>query len=247
MYFRYGSYQHPDNEAKLMSFVKNPHVSERGKRYVSRLEMHIQIEVVLPTNQSYTTAEAQLYLNNRILELINVYKSDYQDAIFYHDDGTPTQHKLINGGSVSGVRVKHQSWPRGDAAEYATTRTAYIILTADYTDIYSEIYSYSEVVRNIGTGGPRWRMQEFVSGIPIMVVLNQQTAQKIVQSGTAVGVEGYPLPYMLPLWPAYEHLDMREVTPGTPTHYGQGLLLYPLTWTFHFTLPSGSSTFPNIQ
>lgn len=244
MFFKYGSYQHPDNEAKLMAYMVRPQYSPRGKQAFVIGEMHVQIEVVLPTGTIYTTTTAQQYLNGRITEIIAAYENDYQDAKFCHDDGTPTKHSLDNATSISGVQIKHRTWPRGDAAEYATTRTGYVVLQATYINLYSELYSYSEIVRSIGTGAPRWRVQEQVVGAPVGVYLNQQTVQKVIQAGQAVGVEGYPLPFINPLWPQYEHQDIREVTPGHPQQFGQGWALYPISWAFHFTLPVAQNSIP---
>lgn len=247
MYLKYGGYQHPDNEARLMAFIVKPGYSQRGKRLTTVYEMHVQIEICLPLSMAgATTAEAQSHINDRIVELISVYENNYQDVSFHHDDGTKTRHSLDNANSLTGVRITHRTWPKGDGDEYATTRTGYVVFQAEYLTPDSQIVLFREVVRNIGTGGPRWRVQELETGNPIVVPLNQRTAQRVIQSGVAVGLQGYVLDYMIPLWPQFEHLDLREVSPATPRANGQGYTHFPISWTFHMTLPAAANNFPVI-
>lgn len=247
MYFKYGGYQHPDNEARLMAFIVRPDHSSRGKKMITTYEMHLQIEICLPVSMAgATTAQAQSHLNTRIGEIIDVYANNYRDAVFCHDDGTQTRHSLINADSLSGVRVTHRTWPKGDGDEYATTRTGYVVLQADYLTPDSQLVFFQEVVRNIGTGGPRWRIQDLEVGNPIVTTLNQKTHQRVIQTGVAIGLQGYVLDYMIPLWPAFEHLDLREVNPATPRANGQGYTHYPISWTFHMSLPAPANNFPVI-
>jgi hypothetical protein len=247
MFLTYGGYRHLDNEARLMSFIVRPGMTPRGKRATTIYEMHVQLEINLPVSMAgATTAQAQSYLNGRINEIVDVYSYNYQDVKFCHDDETPTRHSLINSESLSGVRVTHRTWPKGDGDEYATTRTGYVVFQAEYLTPDSQLVIFQEVVRNIGTGGPRWRVQELEQGNPIVIPLNQRTAQRVLQSGVSVGLQGYVLDYMIPLWPAFEHLDLREVTPATPRANGQGYTHFPLSWTFHMTLPAAANNFPNI-
>lgn len=247
MYLKYGGYQHPDNEARLMAFIVKPGYSQRGKRLTTVYEMHVQIEICLPLSMAgATTAEAQSHINDRIVELISVYENNYQDVSFHHDDGTKTRHSLDNANSLTGVRITHRTWPKGDGDEYATTRTGYVVFQAEYLTPDSQLVLFREVVRNIGTGGPRWRVQELETGNPIVVPLNQRTAQRVIQSGMAVGLQGYVLDYMIPLWPQFEHLDLREVSPATPRANGQGYTHFPISWTFHMTLPAAANNFPVI-
>lgn len=247
MFFTYGSYRHPDNEVKLLSYLSRSLYSPRGKRWMRVVEMHIQIEVVLDIGTIYTTATAQAFLKDRINEIITAYDQNYADATFYHDDGTPTPHKLTNANSISGVCVSHRSWPKGDPPEYATTRTAYLKLYAEYLDIDSEIWSWEERCINIGNGAPRWEMQELVVGYPTPVYLTQRTRQRVIQIGSAVGIEGYPLAYITPLWPQFEHGDRRRIEPGSPTARGQGYTHYPISWTIEQTLAVPQNNFPNLR
>lgn len=248
MYFKYGAFQHRDNEAKLMAFFVKSELSRRNRRVKMHYEMHLQLELTLPADGTvYTTTTAQAWLDSRIRQIINAYSLDGQDAIFYHDNGTPTRHSLTSGNSLSGVRVVQRSWPTGDGAEYATTRTGYVVLRASYADVESQLFEYSETVHSIGNGTKRWRAEELEIGAPRSYDLNQRTVQRVIQTGHAIGFQGYPLAYFGPLYgPQFEHGDLREVTPGHPRYMGNGYAYYPISWTFRFTLGTPVNSFPVI-
>jgi len=248
MRFRYGSYTHRENEAHLMAFFVRPRMNRRGRRVSSTYEMHVQIELVLPSTVDGTDKNAcQAWFTSEIQTLVNVYGENGKDAYFLQDDGTPTSHSLLSGPSVSGVTVHQRSWPRGDGAEYATTRTGYVVLRAEYVELDSPLWSYQELVTNTGSGGPRWELVPRIVGLPVDYILNMQTPQYVTQVGRAVGVLGYPLAYMSPLYPPkFEHTDRRIVAPGSPEFFGNGYMLYPLNWAFHFSLKQPQNNFPNI-
>lgn len=249
MRFSYGNFTHRDNEAKLMAFYVRHRLSDRGRRVSVINEMHLQIECTLPADGTvYTTATAQAWLAGRISQIINAYANDYGDAKFYHDDGTLTRHSMLNAGSLSGVRVVQRSWPSGDGAEYATTRTGYVVLRCEYPDVESQLYSLSEWVQSIGTGGPRWRMQDLETNRPRRYNLNQFTHQKVIQVGRATGFQGYPLSSFGPLYgPQFEHEDVRVVAPGHPRYAGNGFIMYPISWSFRFSLPIPQNSFPWLR
>lgn len=248
MRFRYGSYTHRENEAHLMAFFVRPTMNRRGRRISSKYEMHVQIELVLPSSVDSTDKDAcQAWFTSEIQTLVRVYGENGKDAYFLQDDGTPTSHSLMSGPSISGVTVHQRSWPRGDGAEYATTRTGYIVLRAEYVELDSPLWSYQELVTNVGSGGPRWELHSRVVGDPVDFILSQRTPQYVTQVGRAVGVLGYPLAYMIPLYaPKFEHTDRRIVAPGSPEFFGNGYMLYPLNWAFHFEFKRPTNSFPNI-
>lgn len=249
MFFKYGNFRHRDNEAKLMAFFVKHRLSPRGRRVSVINEMHLNLELTLPCDGTiYTTATAQAWLRDRISQVIDAYSVDGVDAMFCHDDGTPTRHSMLSAPSLTGVRVVQRSWPSGDGAEYASTRTAYVILRAEYADVESQLYELSEIVHTIGTCGPRWRMCDLQVGRPRRYDQAEYTHQRIIQTGRAIGFQGYPLAFFGPLYgPQFEHEDMREVAPGHPRYAGNGFVHYPITWTFRFSLPTPLNTFPVIR
>jgi len=237
MYFMYGSHRHPDNEVNLAKFQQFPVFSERRLRRTTRYRMELNGELQYATQAELTT---------KIGELIDAYSVDGLEACLYQDDGTPTRHRLANrSDSVTGTRVMYRDWPKGDAAEYATKRTFRIILEAEYLEPDSEITQANEVLAFRGAGGPIWDMAIPFSGNPIPVRRSFKSPQRIVQTGLIVGLTGYPLQYVPgPIFPAWEHVDRREVSPGSAKQYGRMLLDWPISYSYHFSLPSPINAIP---
>ena len=248
MKVRYRNLEHRDNEATMMAFIIRPRITPRGKRISSIYEAHLRIDLTVPTDGTVTTtAECQSWLNTEIGKVIDAYGENGGDLIFYHDDGTPTRHSLLSAQSVSGVTVRHRTWPKGDGAEYATVRTGYVVLQAEYIELDSPIWEYRETVRTVSTSGRRWRFQEREFGLPIAYQLNQRTIQHITQSGHAIGTLGYPLDWIAPIYDLNsEHEDLRVVEPSSPRQMGNGFMMYPIQWTFQFSLIVPQNTLPRI-
>lgn len=238
-YFSYGGHTHPEGEVVLTAYEVIPRYSDRGRRREATYRMHIMGELI------YQGAE----LNQKIAELIDAYSIDDQDAVLYMPDGTPTRHALYvnDPGNISGVHVAYRSWPKGDAAELCTTRTFYIRLEAIQLEPTSEIVWWQEQVRTIGTTGPQWAMIPQASGPPVPQVIYQQTPQTIIQTGMAVGLEGYPLGRMPgPLLPQWEHLDERVVETMSPQFRGRRYTDYGIRWAYKMTSPVPNNLFPNV-
>lgn len=235
MYFRYGSYQHPANEVNIDRFVISSRITNRGRRRSQIYQMHISGELLYST---------QSELTDRIQGLIAAYDQNFQDAGFFQDDDAPTPHRLPNSADcVSGVQVVQRSWPVGDAAEYATKRTFSVVLQAEYDRPDSEILEYSEQFQYLGNGGPCFEVVNQYEGDPIVQRLHEKTAQRIVQTGTSLGLNGYVLPFGA-AFPAFEHGNLRQESPGTPKQQGLRFQEYPFAWTYYMTLPAPVTTFP---
>ena len=249
MYFQYGGYRHPQNEVDLAAFMVYPKLSHRNRRATTVYEMHLHGQVNINDPSLLTPAQLQAAINARVSEIVDAYADDNKDAMFLHDDLTPTRHTLISDRSLSGVKVRRRSWPRGGQEEYATCRTFYIVLSAEYLEPSAEITYLVESVRHIGTGGPRFVVTENYVGPPTVQVVNQMTTQKIIQHGMAIGLEGWPRQgvHFSPLWPQFEHLDQREITPSLPQSFSNGWIEYPITWQYTFTLPYPTNTYPTLR
>lgn len=239
MYWRYGAHRHPDNEVNLVSFQQFPVFSPRGERRTARYRATIMGELQYSSQATLTT---------KINELINAYAYDGNDAGLFQDDGTLTNHHLLNTAScVSGVRVMYRDWPQGDPAEYATKRTFRVILEAEYLEPDSQITEFEETLIFQSDGGPHVEVYDVKRGPPIAVELARRTAQRIIQSGKIVGLQGYPLGVMPgPLFPANEHRHSRIVRVGSPRKYGNLYLDYPISYQYRFSLATPVNAFPNI-
>jgi hypothetical protein len=238
-YFKYGSHQHPNNEVNMTSMQILPRHGRRNMRHTRVFRMQLVGEIL---------ADNQTDFNTKISELINAYKDDDQDAGLYYDDGTATRHILRTAAadSVSGVRVVHRSWPKGDPAELATLRTFSIILEQEVIDRESEIVAFMETLRFFGNGGPRWQLIEEVTLRPFRQDnLNRFTVQRIVQRGQAIGLQGWIQPPS-PIFPNWEHGELRDWEFTSPEHFRHMYLYYPSSWSYSFSLPAPTGGFPNV-
>lgn len=236
-YFQYGSYTHPRDEVVLSSMEIIPTFSARGRRTERLYRLHLVGNIV----------ETGSALLTRIQEIANVYAFDFQDAGLYMDDGTLTPHKIPQNhpDNISGVRVAYRSWPVGDAAELATTRTFSIRLEATFREPTSEIVFFQESVRAIGDCGPRWVAIPQAVGPPVYRTIAQATTQMVIQSGIVVGYDAWPLPRVpSPYYPSFEHTDERIMELTGPRYRGNGFTDYTVRWSYRFELPQAYSTLP---
>ena len=230
MYFQYGSYRHTDNEVDITSLNIQRMYSPRNTMTFDRHTLIVQ---------GHLCVSGQAELRSAITALENAYSRDYYDAGLYHDDGTRSAHGLDNLDSINGVRIQSLSFPNGGDGEYATGRTYSIVLQADYLNLEDSIYSFSESIRLMGTGGPRWELVPTPAGPPYPLVQNLFTPQYIVQEGEAVGWQAQPvLPG--PLFPEnWEHTDRRVVSVRSPLFIGRhGKYMWPIRWRYMFSTVS---------
>jgi len=240
MFFRYGPYQHPDDEVLLQSFEQIPVRSPRGTRREVLSRMRVTGDII---------ATGQDAIAARIDELVLAYAEDYRDAALYHDDGTITRHALLNNvvQNATGVQITHRSWPRGDPAEYATYRHFSIGFQARYTELDSDLMEYRESVRKMGSGGPMYGFVTMSSGPPRRQTIADQTPVRIIQSGYAVGYSTYPLVYVPgPLYPDLEFVHLREVGIVTPSFAGQRWTDYTVSWRYEMASPVNVNPVPNL-
>jgi hypothetical protein len=245
MYCTYGGYRHDDNSVTLASFLVRPRFSPRGRRISTIYEVHLNGELINNDPTLTTPALLQAAMATKISALINAYSENYKDFFFRHDDGTATRHSLISADSISGVHVTHRSWPNGSGehGQYATLRDFEIYLTAEYLEEESELIAYNEWFHFHSTGGPMWKVDNTWDG-PNYQLIYPTTFQTVIQKGSAIGLRGYPLIYINSFFPQWEHVDRRQVEVGTPRSYRNGWIYYPIEWTFHHSLPFGTSAVP---
>lgn len=237
MYVTYGSYRHDDNTVTLSAYHVRSQYSPRHAKYCTSYEVHLHGQLIVNDPSLTTPAQLQAAQAEKISALINAYSENDKDFSFFHDDGTKTRHSLTTGNALNGVQVKARSWPKGDEAEYATLRTFYIVLEATYDDVEAELMTYSEQFHYIGTGGPKYSVTETYNG-PVYELEATRTAQRMIQTGHAVGWSGYPLVHINPFFPQWEHLDRREVVVHHPMRYRNAFRQYAVNWKFDHTLPS---------
>lgn len=238
MYFKYGTYQHPDNEVNLTNLMQRRVYSDRHRLLYTEHTLTVMGEI---------NGTSQADLRTKIAALIDAYADDGERASLFHDDDTESAHFLSSSNSINGVQVIDLSFPSGQPGEYTNCRTYQITLRAEYDNIEgtSDIVSFQESLRWIGTGGPMWEAYPVLVGPPVARVLFTATPQKVHQTGFAVGYRGWPL-VPSPLFPQWEHLDRRIVQPDSPKSYRNARRFYPIRWAFDMTTPGGLSGYPNI-
>lgn len=242
MYFKYGSYQHPDNEVCVVTFSRRRVHSHRNRIIKDVYEMHIAGQIIATSTDSDTNQDT---IKTRISEIQNAYSDDGEDAGLYHDDGERSGHFLNSLSSVNGVSVMYVEFPKGtEGAQYATSRWFKIGLTAEYLNIESDILVFSETLEFIGTTGPRWTYVPVKGNRPpVRVESYKQTPQRIIQSGMAIGLRGNPL-VPPPIFPSLEQQEKRRIRRGSPKSYRNNFLEYPVNWEYHMMSNTGLSGVP---
>lgn len=239
-YWFHGGYNHPSGEINIVNLtVRNIH-SGRGQQKHVLFTYHLRGEICADTTAAITA---------RIAEIEQAYSVEGQNCGLMIDASTPSAHVLSTNhqNNISGNRIiQRPSFPEGGAVEYATGRTYSIVIQALFASPESQILEYNERIQYIGTGGPRWYMREFPRGAPRPYITNEQTAQRVIQSGNSIGFNAYLEPFG-PMLPTYEHQDQRIWLPGTPNFHGQQYSEYPLQWAFYMSVPVSSAAWPSLR
>lgn len=231
----YGGYTHADNEVNLVRADYRTQLSPRGRKLNTVVTFHLFGELI-GTGSSLITAATNLML---------AYQNDYRD-FRYTVDGTQA-HALLNGSpdNISGVRVVHRSFAKGDAAELATKRSFSIDLRATYDTSEDDLVYWQESVRYIGNTGPSYEVIQTFTG-PYSQLTAMSTPQRIIQKGKAVGYFGYVLPPGSYL-PASEHQDQREVELTGGTQLGQAARFYTTEWVYRHSTGVYTEIFPQVR
>lgn len=247
MFFRYGSYSHPQNEVTLANFRIYP-MRENQIRIGTRFEMTIEGELYVD-NGLIDKDACQANLTNKIANLINVYKDDYKDAGFYQDNGNPTPHVLQSNhpDNLTGNIITHRNWPMGDGNEYATKRTFTIGIAAEFKSAYSQIVNYQDVISQVGDGGPlvRWYATRF--GPPQYDILHNQTFVQYKHAGFAVALDAYPSPPMPFYTRPYLLGHLTRIIRQSPQRYAQGFRMRGISWEYHYVLPAPALLLPTVR
>jgi hypothetical protein len=227
MYLKYGNYQHAANEAAV-TITRQAIFSDAGLQRGVRERWEIEGRLQAGDPASVTAA---------LDALAAAYSIQAQDVGFYLDSGEPTSHRIISAQTNGGVRVVvPPSFPQGKGAEYSTFRSYTIALEAEWLDPQATLIHWHETLSFKG-GGPKFAHLEPINGQPVKQLLKQATVFHATQTGEAVGYRNYPTP-ALPIWPAAEHVEQREVRyelprrmgpPGNPTYTE-----FKVTWSYQF-------------
>lgn len=224
-FYKYGSYQFEAGECDLVRTNVVNTLSGRGRRITKQVTHHIRATLI---------SDSQANLSAKIQAIQAAFSIDYQDAGLYLDAGVPSQHLLINDAfCISGVKVLQRSFPEGGGDEYVTARTFQATIMAEYDDADEHLLEWEESLEFTGTCGPIYEWEEGWFG-PERFQTAESSIQWVHQRGSAVGYGAIPLPGA-PLFPAYEHLDRRQVSSGSPKFMGLAYRYYPTRWSYTFS------------
>lgn len=235
MYVKYDSYQHQNNEASITYTVHPIYSRWRGFRYAIRQVMTVQGE--LSCNHPSKT------LSEQIEDLIDAYSVNGKTLGLYHDDGTPTRHILDSSQSnlVDGPKVIRRSWPDGNIAQYASVRSYFIEVAAEFAapegdDAWPGIVRYQETMRYIGEPGPRVRYMYDFLGNEYAQTVAAAVPIRMVQSGVGIGYGGYVTPIAAVL-PTRVLKDLTDLQYESPTFGTNATKEYRSRWSFVMTIP----------
>ncbi len=180
----------------------------------------------------------------QVQQVIDAFDEDYGSARLYLDDGTPTQHGLENDSqfNLTGVKVIERSWPKGGVEELANMRTFQVTLEAEYADNETQLLEWSETLEYYGNTGPRFEVVDTYFG-PYTNLQCLRTAQRIVQTGYALGFTANVLPPGS-FAPALEHVDRRYVKLGSGKQQGRIPCYFPTWWTYYHSSGISLESFP---
>jgi hypothetical protein len=117
-----------------------------------------------------------------------------------------------------------------------------VTLQAEYDDVEDNIVQWKEKIVYIGNCGPQFTdVQTFFGVITVRTAL--ATPQRIIQSGTAIGWQGYvspPGPYL----PNLERPHVRRVELEGGQNMGLQARLYGTSWTYTMVATQPQTIFP---
>ena len=241
MILKIGTYQHPARKAWI---------SVRKREVLSRVGTRMWYDTVIVcggtiTDKTGTPATLKTAMDALVTNIVGG-----QDVRMVLDDGTtPTHHTYLNSETIDGIRLVNFEWLKGSPGSgNAYGSGVELLYKASWraqfrgefvTGAYeSDIVEWNEWIRQIGTGGPRFRSKGSIEGEVQYQQLQANTSVRLLQGGNAVAITGYP-GGATPLFPFDEHEDVRNYEVRTPRWGGLQNVLYGSRWLYNmeYTAP----------
>ena len=217
----FGAWTSQESEVNLVNYSTTKNYARTGKRLTETKRISIHGEL------NYDTTDALITAADNI---IAAFSNNYQD--FTYSVGGRVAHSLVNNSEcISGVRVVRTSFPKGDPAELATTRTFTVELEAVYDACDDDIVESGEQLELVGTGGPILRVVNTFYG-PYLQLVSLFSPQYMTQSGWAVGYRDYPNRGPV-AYPEGEFYDRRRITEIKGRQMGNGYRFFTKKWTYY--------------
>lgn len=222
MYLYYNGLWFDANEASI--------ALERKRTYNAQYRMQVETHTWRVKGVRQAASQAAL------TTAINTFESYMQDGgsigLYLDDMTTLTSHYLNNAATVGGTRVTLLSYPTGDGAQYSTFRDYEFTVEGDFAPATYNLLqplTFVETLTFTG-GGPREIWVEVANGPPQRQTVTQQTTYKATQAGSATQLGVDPnIPG--PIWPDYEHIDQRSISPTIKSGAG---LEWTRNWSYSF-------------
>jgi len=166
----------------------------------------------------------------------------YQDLVFYADDGVTVAAAMPNLPSLTGVKIKEYSVPQVQGSVYATFVP--FSFRAEATYIYGNgpavardmaMLEFQEVLQ-ISGGGQRYGLIECVDAPAVSALVTPFAVCRATQHGSSKGLGTWPEPPG-PIWPEYL-IEAPDIEKTSPRRTGVGYVEYATAWTYKFESPS---------
>jgi hypothetical protein len=239
MYWQFGNYKHSENEVDMTSLNIQRMFSPRNTLAFQRHTLVLMGHMCVTGQDAIKSAIQEIEEAYRVLPggPNSGYEGWKYDAGLYHDDGTPSAHFLDASKSINGVRLLSLSYPKESGGEYATGRSYSIVMQADFLNVEDQIWSFAEQIQHIGNCGPQWELVPVFYGPPRKIFVHEWTVQRIVQSGTAVGIQAHPY-IPAEILPDWKHNEQSFYEYGSPQMIGRlDNMLFPVRWRYVFSSP----------
>lgn len=215
-----GGYTFADNEINLVTVSQQTRYSPRSRKLYKQVAMNLYGELIY---------DGPAAIVAKVQAVENAIRDDYKD--FTYTVGGVPAHSLTSNNCLSGVKVLSYSLPKGTPEQLATTRSISITLQGLYETAEDNLVSWTERIKTVGTGGPKFVVIDTVYG-PFKIYTQIQSAQYYYQRGSAVGWSSYP-DAPGPVNPDGEFLDKRELERGSGRNLGQALRYFSTTWGYY--------------
>lgn len=225
MYLSYGTYNHQPGECDI-AIVRISEYNDALERWAVRERWDVNGILV---NQGADPAA----MNTQTAALIAAYASDGNDLILKFTGGTSTTHALLTANCLGGTKVlRLPSFPSGRDAEAVTFRTYALSVEGLLREGDETLLTFSEQLTFSG-GGRAYGHIETLTGLPVLQKLRNHTIVRATQSGSASGIDAYPL-IPGPLWPEPTLVRAPQIDYRSPRRSGSDYFEFPVSWRYEF-------------
>lgn len=234
MILSYGSYSFDDNEVSF-EWDKQLVLGKTGRA------THYQYQCRVTGVKQATTVAS---LTSKLTSLESAMESSGQDLVFKDNDSNNTVHVATSSSTINGVRaiggVKYPkgnpgSW--GSGSEYTVYRTYQVVFQWEIAANESNLVVYQESIR-ISGGGPRFVIQETLTGSPVQQQTAQQSKVIAIQQGIAIGYSSYPSFPAFRYSTGYLREELSYQESETPLNFAANTNTnFPIRWKYHYESP----------